>query len=194
MSDEIITALNTSDYKLNLELSLFGTNKNGEFNGSCLKQDKITRDHRKILNIYTVYEISRNVNISDYLTPENCLFGVVSLTKNADIYKNKYSGYGIGFDRHGFVPHPSSGSGRNVIVFGEGTSSSTKIDNRKKDIIILGKEHKMSAEKMTSINFTEHNKKFCLSLLYNGANRYLFVNGTEVHKSKAKDSEIVATP
>ena len=147
MSDEIITALNTSDYKLNLELSLFGTNKNGEFNGSCLKQDKITRNHRKLLNIYIVYEISRNVNISDYLTPENCLFGVVSLTKNADIYKNKYSGYGTGFDRHGFFPHPSSGSGRNVIVFGEGTSSSTKIDNRKKDIIILGKEHKMSAEK-----------------------------------------------
>ena len=74
-----------------------------------MKQDKITRDHRKTLNIYTVYEISRNVNISDYLTPENCLFGVVSLTKNADIYKNKYSGYGIGFDRHGFFPHPSSG-------------------------------------------------------------------------------------
>ena len=47
---------------------------------------------------------------------------------------------------------------------------------------------------MYSINFTENNKKFCLSLHYNGANSYLFVNGTEVHKFKAKDSEIVATP
>ena len=47
---------------------------------------------------------------------------------------------------------------------------------------------------MYSNNFTEKNKKFCLSLHYNGANSYLFVNGTEVHKSKAKDSEIVATP
>ena len=36
-------------------------------------------------------------------------------------------------------------------------------------------------------------KKFCLSLHYNGANSYLFVNGTEIHKSKAKDSENVAT-
>ena len=36
-------------------------------------------------------------------------------------------------------------------------------------------------------------KKFCLSLHYNGANSYLFVNGTEIHKFKAKDSEIVAT-
>ena len=29
---------------------------------------------------------------------------------------------------------------------------------------------------------------------YNGANSYLFVNGTEICKFKAKDSEIVATP
>ena len=47
---------------------------------------------------------------------------------------------------------------------------------------------------MYSINFTEHNKKFCLSLHYNGANSYLFVNGKEIHKFKAKDSVIVATP
>ena len=47
---------------------------------------------------------------------------------------------------------------------------------------------------MYSINFTEKNKKFCLSLHYNGANSYLFVNGTEIYKFKAKDSEIVTTP
>ena len=47
---------------------------------------------------------------------------------------------------------------------------------------------------MYSINFTEHNKKFCLSLHYNGANSYLFLNGKEIHKFKAKDSEIVVTP
>ena len=44
------------------------------------------------------------------------------------------------------------------------------------------------------INFTENNKKVCLSLHYNGNNSYLFVNGTEIHKFKAKDSEIVTTP
>ena len=47
---------------------------------------------------------------------------------------------------------------------------------------------------MNSINFTVNYKKFCLSLHYNGAKSYLFVNGTEIHKFKAKDSEIVATP
>ena len=88
----------------------------------------------------------------------------------------------------------------NVIIFGVDMNSSTKIDNRKKDIVILGKgpgqglEHKLSAEKMYSINFTEHNKKVYLSLHYNGATSYLFANCKEFHKFKVKDSEIVATP
>ena len=47
---------------------------------------------------------------------------------------------------------------------------------------------------MYFINFTVTKKKFCLSLHYNGENSYLFVNGTEIYKFKAKDSEIVATP
>ena len=61
---------------------------------------------------------------------------------------------------------------------------STKIDNRKKYILILGNgptqglEHTLSAEKMYSINFILTKKKFCLCLHYNGANSYLFVNGT----------------
>ena len=68
----------------------------------------------------------------------------------------------------------------------------------KKDILILGKgptqglEHTLSAEKMCSINFTKANTKFCLSLHYNGANSYLFVNSPEIIKFKAKDSEIKA--
>ena len=57
-----------------------------------------------------------------------------------------------------------------MIIFGVVMSSSTKIDNRKKDILILGKgatqriEHTLSAEKMYSINFAEHNKNFKLVL------------------------------
>ena len=47
---------------------------------------------------------------------------------------------------------------------------------------------------MYSINFTEKNKKFCLSLHYNGASSYLLVNGKEILKFKAKDSEIIASP
>ena len=79
-------------------------------------------------------------------------------------------------------------------------SSSTKVDNRKKkDIFILGKspmqvlDHTLSAEQMCSINFKVTKKKFCLSLYYNAANNYVFVNYKEMHKLKAKDSEIIAT-
>ena len=47
---------------------------------------------------------------------------------------------------------------------------------------------------MYLINFTVIKKIFFLSLHYNGANSYLFVNGTEIYKFKAKDSEIIASP
>ena len=79
-------------------------------------------------------------------------------------------------------------------------SSATHIDNTKKDILVLGNgptqglEHTFTAETMHSINFTVIKKKFCLSLHYSGANSYLFVNGTEIHKFKAKDSEILPAP
>ena len=87
------------------------------------------------------------------------------MTKNSDIDKHKYSGYGIGIDRDGSFSFSSGGTGRNVvIIFGVDMSSSTRIDNKKKDILILGKGptqglvqkmHTLSAEKIYSINFTE---------------------------------------
>ena len=161
-----------------------------EFKGRCLKQDKITYTHGKIVNIYTAYDLSNNYNITSYSTLEYCLFEAVSLTKI----------YGIRLDRHGFFSHPSGGTGRNVIFFGVDMSSSTKIGKRKKDILIIdidstqGLEHTLSAEKIYSINFTENNKTFSLSFHYNGANSYLFVNSREFYKFKVKDAEIVATP
>ena len=92
-----------------------------------------------------------------------------------------------------------NGTGRNVIISGVDMNSSPYIDNKKKDVLIIGKgptqglEHKMPAEKLYSINFTENNNKFCLSFHYNGANSYLFVNGTDIIKFKAKESETVTT-
>ena len=78
-------------------------------------------------------------------------------------------------------------------------SLSAQNDNKKKDILILGKaqtqglgEHSLTGEKMYSINFSISKRRFCLSLHY-GANSYLFVNGVEMIKFKAKNSEIVAT-
>ena len=79
-------------------------------------------------------------------------------------------------------------------------SSSPHMDNKGKDILVLGKgptqgfEHTLTVGKIYFINFTVVKEKFCLSLYYNGANSYLFVNGTEICKFKPKDPEIVATP
>ena len=77
---------------------------------------------------------------------------------------------------------------------------SIHVDSKKKDILILGEGPTqkldgttLTAEKLYLIEFTENNKKFCFSLHYNGASSYLFVNGTEIYKFKAKDSEILAT-
>ena len=60
------------------------------------------------------------------------MFGAVKLTKNADIDKYGYSGYGVGFDKHGSFSFPGTELGRNVIIFGVDISSPTKFDNRKK--------------------------------------------------------------
>ena len=79
-------------------------------------------------------------------------------------------------------------------------SSSAHIDNKKKYILVIGQgttqglEHTLTAKKMYSINFTVTKKKLCLILRYKGANSYLFVNGKEIMKFKAKDSEIAASP
>ena len=153
-----------------------------------------------MVNIYIVYERTSNFNISDYTTLENCLFGSVKSTRNTDIDKYGYSGYGIGFDRRVSFPFPGIALGRNVIIFGTDMSSSTKIDHQKKDILIFGKgpmqglEHMLSAEKMFSSNFTEKNRKFCLNLHYNGTESYLFVNGTKIIKFKSKNTEIIPYP
>ena len=125
---------------------------------------------------------------------------MVTLTKNADIDKYGYSGYGTGFDRRSSFSFPGGGFGQNVLIFGADMSSSAHIDNKKKDILVLrkgptqGLEHTLTAEKMYSINFTVTKNKFCLSLHYNGADSYLFVNGKEVVKFKAKDFATVAAP
>ena len=132
-------------------------------------------------------------------TPKNCLFGVVTLTKNTDIDKYGYSGYGIGFDRRWSFSFPGGGFGQNVLIFGADMSSSAHIDNKKEDILVIvkgptqGLEHTLTAGKMCLINFTVAKSKFRLSLHYNGANSYLFINGTEIYKFIAKYSEVLAT-
>ena len=100
-SNETINSITTPNYSITPELSNYGTKARVKFSGSRLKQDKATYNHGTIVIIYTVYEISKNYNISSYPTLENFLFGAVSLTKHVDVDQSKYSGYSIGFDRKG---------------------------------------------------------------------------------------------
>ena len=67
------------------------------------------------MNIYTVYELGASTSHSSDPTLKNCLFGALTLTKNADIEKYKYSGHGIGFDRRSSFSFPGGEFGQNVL-------------------------------------------------------------------------------
>ena len=113
--------------------------------------------HGKVVNIYIVQELgASSLHVNDP-TLKNCLFVAVTLTKNADIDKYGYSRNGIGFDRRGSFSFPGGGFGQNVLIFGVDMSSSAHIDNKKKDILVLGigpiqgLEHTLTAEKCTPL-------------------------------------------
>ena len=193
-SDDIINPITYyfGNYKIQVKLS-----------GDCLKQEKGTFTHKKVVNIYIAYE--KNLwpfTVGQDFTLQNSLFGAVQLTTNADPNKYKYSGYDNEFDASGSFTFPDgSGFGKNVIISGVDTSSSVHIDNKKKDILTPGKgptqgldNTPLTAEKEYFTNFTEQQKKFCLSLHYNGVNSYLFFNGVKIYKFKAKHSEINVVP
>ena len=159
LSAESIKPPTTSDNSLTPALSYYGTKTRVKFTGSCLKQSKISYAHGKVVNIYIVYELGASSSHNNDPTLKNCLFRAVTLTKNADIDRYGYSGYGIEFDRKSIFSFPSSGFGQNVIIFEVDMTSSARVD--------------LTAEKMYSID-----EFHCFSLHYKGANSYLFVNGT----------------
>ena len=170
LSVESIKLPTTSDNTLTSALSYYGTKIRVKFTGSCLKQLKFPYTHGKVIDIYIVYELGASSSHVNDPTLQNCLFSAVTLTKNADIDKYGYSGYGTGFDRRSSFSFPGGGFGQNVLIFRVDMSSSAHIDNKKKDILVYGKEpiegleHTLTAEKMYLINFTVTKKKFYLSL------------------------------
>ena len=112
--DKRISSITASNYNVTPFLDFYGTKTRVKFDGSCLKQDKVTFNHRKIVNICIVYEIVKIAligNRDNYATLQDALFGAVKLTENADIDKYGYSGYGIGFDRRSRSSHPSGEDG-----------------------------------------------------------------------------------
>ena len=167
-----------------------------KFDKSILRQ-KLSTSLGLIANYYIVYRLNPRTYSSNIVL-ENCLFGKIKMTKNADTDKYKYQGHGIGFDLSGFFSHPDGGDGKNVIIFGVYMTNSKHANNKTKDVLVLGHgliqkldDTTIYAEKMYSPNFTVANKTFCLSLHYNGDDSYLFVNGKEVIKFKDKKISVV---
>ena len=119
--------------------------------------------HKKVVNIYIVYELGASSSHISDPTIKNCLFGAVTLTKNSDIEKYKYSGYGIGFDRRSSFSFAGGGFGQNVLIFGADLSTSIHVDNKKKYILVPERGTTQGLErflKLYSINFTVPKKFF----------------------------------
>ena len=142
-----------------------------KFKGGFLKQDKPAFNHGKIVNIYIVYDLESNLN-NFVPALENCLFEAVKLTKNSDIDKYKYAGYGIGFDSKGNFLFSDGSFGQNVIIFGADMSSSVHANNKVNNILVLGKEFiqringtTIYAAKMYSINFTKNEQVYIIMVI-----------------------------
>ena len=149
--------------------------------GAYFKQMRLLRPNNdNIVNIYIVYLIDpiSNSGNTDY-TVQNALIGGVKITKNAtDTSKHKYEGYGICFDEVGMFS-----MGRNVLIFGVHENSVIHSNNKANNIFIMGDgivqgidDTTLYAEKRYTQNFTAVNKKFVLSLHYNGDNSMVMVN------------------
>ena len=125
------------------------------------------------------------------------MFESVKPSNNAGLDKYKYSGYNIGFHFHSEFFLTDGSMGRNVIIFGADLSSSMHFDNKEKNIFIFGEgptqkldDTTLTSKALYDITFTHPNKRFALSLHYNGNNSFLSVNATKIYQFKAKNSKI----
>ena len=88
------------------------------FNGHCLIKKNISIP-KKVVNLYISYTLGPQLrNSNTDFTLSNCLFGSVKLTKNADLDKYKYTGYGMGFDSCSEVLFTDGSYEKNIIIFG----------------------------------------------------------------------------
>ena len=116
LSDETSKPPATSENSLTPSIDYLGNKIRLKFNGSILRQRKVSYTHGKVVNIYIVYELGASSPHSDDPTLKNCLFGAVTLTINADIDEYGYSGFRIGFDIKSYFSFPGGGFGQNVII------------------------------------------------------------------------------
>ena len=177
--------------------------------GNHFQQSKvIIPNNYNVINIYCVYKLDPIASSRDTtFTIQNALFGAMQITKNAtDNAKNNYKGYGIRFDERSQFGHTitedscaHTTNGRNVLIFGADMSFSVHKTNRENHIYVMGDgftqgihDTTLYVEKNYWRNFTDPGKKYVLSLHYNGDDSYLFVNGRQEVKFKAKDDQVIS--
>ena len=163
-------------------------------------QQNITKGlNNVIINIYCVYKLDAiSSSRDDTFTVQNALFGSMQITKNADTSKYKCKGYGICFDEGGSFSKRNISNGKNVLIFSVDESSLIHINNKANNIYVKGdlfvqgiNDTTLYAEKIYSQNFTQPSKTFVLSFHYNSNDSYLFVNGKQELKFKAKTDQLV---
>ena len=181
--------------------------------GNNFQQNNVltsSNDHvlnENVVNIYIACKLDPLASTRDKsYTLQNALFGAMQITKNATDYdKNNYKGYGICFDERSEFGHTITEGGhahtidaRNVLIFGADMSFSVHTTNRANHIYLMGtgltqgiNDTTIYAVKNFYRNFTDFGKKCELSLHYNGDNSYLFVNGRQELKFKAKTDQLV---
>ena len=137
-NEKISSTTTTSNNKFSTSLMYLNARLEVLFNEDILKQDKVTYNHGPIVNIYIVYRLTTDTNSS--ITLNVCLFGSVEIMKNADIDQYKHCGFGIGLDSRRTFSHPSGGDGKNVIIFWADMSNSVHDNNKKRSILVLGKD------------------------------------------------------
>ena len=180
--------------------------------GNYFKQNSLLNTNKVIsigiINIYCVYKLDPIASSRDKsFTIQNALVGAMQITKKTtDNSKNNYKGYGICFDERSEFGHTRTEGGfahttdaRNVLIFGADMSFSLHATNRANHIYLMGtglmqgiNDTTIYAEKNFSRHFTDPVKKFVLSFHYNGDDSYLFVNGRQELKFKAKNDQIIS--
>ena len=127
------------DNTLTPSVNYYGKKIGLKFTGSILQQKVFTYSHKKVVNLYVVYEITNFHGTESYPALANPLFGAFKLAKNFDIDMYRYFGYEIGFGGKEFYSHPSGRTVRIVIIFGTDMSASAHVNNKGKNILVLGK-------------------------------------------------------
>ena len=167
--------------------------------GNHFQQNVAKEFNNATINIYCVYKLDPiSSSRDDTFTVQNALLGAMQITKNANTSKYKYKGYGICFDEGGSFSKGNISNCKNVLIFGVDESSLVHANNKANNIYVMGdlfvqgiNDTTLYAEKIYSQNCTQPSKKFVLSLHYNDNDSYLFVNGKQELKFKAKTDQLV---